>query len=198
MRIPAGAVSPRGCAAPRAGLRSPIPATYRFGWGIGEVGAIHVIQISLEAHIDAQLADVLEAVRHAAPSRAIGTSGTITALVSMVLAADGEPSVRQEGATASRSAIARLRRRLIRLPAEERLARPGLDAKRNDLLPASAVLMDRMLRLGRIPKVQLCTWALREGLLLELAEVPTTRTAHTPSARHRSVAGLAQHSVYLE
>jgi exopolyphosphatase/guanosine-5'-triphosphate,3'-diphosphate pyrophosphatase len=92
-----------------------------------------------------------------------------------------------------RAAIGRLKRRLVRLSAAERLALPGIDSKRNDLLPASAVLVDRIMQRARIAELRLCTWALREGLLLELAEVPTTRTARSFSARHRSVEGLARH-----
>lgn len=147
----------------------------------------------LEAHVDAEIEGVLEAVRHAGARRAIGTSGTLTALVTMALAERGEVTGRLEGATVPRASLARLRRRLVRLAAPDRLALPGVDAKRNDLLPASAILVDRIMQRARLGELRLCTWALREGLLLELAEVPATRTARSSSARYRSVAGLARH-----
>jgi len=147
----------------------------------------------LEAHVDDAIAEVLEAVRHAGVQRAVGTSGTMTALLTMILAEQGEVTGRLEGATVPRQALSRLRRRITRLGAAERLALPGVEGKRNDLLPASAVLVDRLLRAAQAPELRLCTWALREGLLLELAGVPATRTARSGSARHRSVAGLARH-----
>jgi exopolyphosphatase/guanosine-5'-triphosphate,3'-diphosphate pyrophosphatase len=110
----------------------------------------------------------------------------------MARAAAGDDLAQLEGASATRRELAKLRRRLTSMPAAKRLALPGMDAKRNDLLPASAILIDTICRLGRVPEIRLCTWALREGLLLELAGVPTTRTARAPSARHRSVAALTK------
>jgi exopolyphosphatase/guanosine-5'-triphosphate,3'-diphosphate pyrophosphatase len=147
----------------------------------------------LEAHVDAGIEAVLDPIRHAGVHRAIGTSGTLTALVTMALVERGEVTGRLEGAVVPTATLGRLKRRLVALSAAERLALPGVDAKRNDLLPASAVLVDRLMRRARLEELRLCTWALREGLLLELAEVPTTRTARTLSARHRSVEGLARH-----
>jgi exopolyphosphatase/guanosine-5'-triphosphate,3'-diphosphate pyrophosphatase len=147
----------------------------------------------LEAHVDAEIEPVLEAVRHAGVRSAIGTSGTMTSLVTMALAERGEVTGRLEGATVPRAMLTRLKRRIMRLSAAERLTLPAVDAKRNDQLPAAVVLIDRIMQRAGLTELRLCTWALREGLLLELAEVPTTRTARTPSARHRSVAGLARH-----
>jgi exopolyphosphatase/guanosine-5'-triphosphate,3'-diphosphate pyrophosphatase len=110
----------------------------------------------------------------------------------MARAAAGDELERLEGASATRRELTQLRRLLTNTPAAKRLALPGMDAKRNDLLPAAAILIDTICRLGRVREMRLCTWALREGILLELAGVPTTRTARTLSARHRSVAALTK------
>jgi exopolyphosphatase/guanosine-5'-triphosphate,3'-diphosphate pyrophosphatase len=146
----------------------------------------------LTAHAEDVMRESLERVRRVGVVRAIGTSGSISTLISMARAAGGAEPARLEGASATRRELTRLRRLLTSTPAAARLALPGVDAKRNDLLPASAILIDTICRLGRVREVRLCTWALREGILLELAGVPTTRTARAPSARHRSVAALTK------
>ena len=147
---------------------------------------------ALTDHVEQELGDVLGHVRRARVVRAIGTSGTVSALVSMVRAAAGDDLGRLDGSSATRRELAALRRRLVDRDAAERLALPGVDPKRNDQLPAAAVLLDVVCRLGRVPEIRVCTWALREGILLELAGVPVSRTARTTSARHRSVAALAR------
>ena len=67
---------------------------------------------------------------------------------------------------------------------------PGIDAKRADLMPASAILTDYILHHSGAPELVACTWALREGLLLELAGIASRREAI--DARKHSVAALAQ------
>ncbi len=68
-----------------------------------------------------------------------------------------------------------------------------MDPKRTDLMPAAAVLLDFILERGGIAEVTACTWALREGVLLDLAR-PRPDRARVPSAaevRRRSVEALA-------
>ena len=66
-----------------------------------------------------------------------------------------------------------------------------MDAKRVDLMPAAAVLLDVVLTRSGSPEVVACTWALREGLLLDLARTPDRRRAPSAHARRRSVEALA-------
>jgi exopolyphosphatase/guanosine-5'-triphosphate,3'-diphosphate pyrophosphatase len=110
----------------------------------------------------------------------------------MVRAARGEDTGRLDGARAGAAEVARLRRRVVGLGAEARLELPGADAKRLDQLPAAAVLLDFMLRRTRVDTVRLCGWALREGLLLELAKMPIGRRATARQARLGSVERLAR------
>jgi len=122
--------------------------------------------------------------------RAIGTSGTVNTLVAMARAGRGEELGRLGGATASADEIAQIRRRVVECDLADRLELPGMDAKRADLMPASAILTDYILRHSGAPELVACTWALREGLLLELAGLASRREAI--DARKHSVAALAQ------
>jgi exopolyphosphatase/guanosine-5'-triphosphate,3'-diphosphate pyrophosphatase len=66
-----------------------------------------------------------------------------------------------------------------------------MDAKRVDLMPAAAVLVDFVLQRAGATDLVACTWALREGLLLELAMGGDRRRASARQARRRSVEALA-------
>jgi exopolyphosphatase/guanosine-5'-triphosphate,3'-diphosphate pyrophosphatase len=144
----------------------------------------------LEAHLHDEMGNLLKSARREGVERAIGTSGTINTLVAMARAARGEELGRLHGASASAGEIAHLRRRVLECDLSERLELPGMDPKRADLIPACALLTDYILRHTGAPELVACTWALREGLLLELAGLASRRA--TIDARRHSVAALAQ------
>jgi exopolyphosphatase / guanosine-5'-triphosphate,3'-diphosphate pyrophosphatase len=145
----------------------------------------------LERHLDHVVGRLLARVRHAGVHRAVGTSGTINTLVAMARAGRGQDPARLHGANASAKEIARLRARILGTDAEKRADLPGMDAKRVDLMPAAAVLVDFLLRRSGAGELTACTWALREGLLLDLARLPSQRRAGSAHARRRSVEALA-------
>jgi exopolyphosphatase/guanosine-5'-triphosphate,3'-diphosphate pyrophosphatase len=146
----------------------------------------------LERHLDEELGPWLARARRAGVEEMVGTSGTMTALVTMARAARGEDSGRLDGAHADATEMARLRRRIVAVGIEGRAELPGADAKRLDQLPAAVALLDFILRRARIDSVRLCSWALREGLLLELAKLPLGRRATTRQARLGAVERLAR------
>jgi len=145
----------------------------------------------LERHLEEALDPWLGRVRHADVEEVVGTSGTMTALITMARAARGEDTGRLDGAQADAAEITRLRRRVVGVGAEGRLELPGADVKRLDQLPAAVVLLEDILRRTRVKTVRLCTWALREGLLLELAKLPLSRRATARQARLGAVERLA-------
>ena len=49
----------------------------------------------------------------------------------------------------------------------ERLALPGIDEKRADLLPTGAVVMATVLERLSLPGLMICDWGLREGVILD-------------------------------
>ncbi|HVN28142.1 MAG TPA: Ppx/GppA phosphatase family protein [Candidatus Binataceae bacterium] len=144
----------------------------------------------LEAHLADEMGALLKDARHEGVERAIGTSGTVNTLVAMARATRGEELGRLSGASASAAEIAEIRRNILDCDLTDRIDLPGMDAKRADLMPASAILTDYILHHSAAPEIVACTWALREGLLLEMAGIAGRR--ESIDARKHSVAALAQ------
>jgi exopolyphosphatase/guanosine-5'-triphosphate,3'-diphosphate pyrophosphatase len=145
----------------------------------------------LERHLDRQLGGLLDRVRHAGVVRAVGTSGTVNTLIAMARAARGEEGTRLHGARATAAELLRLRRRVLAVGPGERGELPGMDPKRADLMPAAAVLVGFVLEHGGIGTITACTWALREGVLLDLARPGSRQPATAAEVRRRSVEALA-------
>src|SRR6185369_3467213 len=126
---------------------------------------------ALERHVMRTIGDLLDRARRRGITSVIGTSGTINTLVAMALAARGEEAGRLHGVSVPREAIHAIRRRVLAADGRARADLPGMDTKRVDLMPAAAVLVDSILTRVRTPELMVCGWALREGVLLELARV---------------------------
>jgi len=144
----------------------------------------------LEEHLEEQLSGPLRKARRAQVVNAIGTSGTINAMVSMAYAARGEEPERLHGLSASAAEVAALRRQIVATPMAQRADLAGADAKRVDLIPAAAILADHVLQHSGAPRLIACTWALREGLLLSMAGEPHANGRER--TRRRSVRALAR------
>ena len=145
----------------------------------------------LEKHLARELGSLLTSARHAGVARVIGTSGTVNTLVAMAAAARGQDLPRLHGARATAREVRRMRRRLLALSAGRRAELPGMDAKRVDLMPAAAVLADFVLARTGAAELMACAWALREGVLLELAGVRRDPVAGAERDRRRAVEALA-------
>ncbi len=144
---------------------------------------------ALTAHLKRELAEVLDSARRLGVTRTIGTSGTVNSLIAMVRAGRGEELGRLHCASVAAAEIGRLKDRVLECDASERAELPGADAKRVDLMPAAAILVDFILSRTNSPELVACSWALREGVLLELAGLASDRGA--AAARRRSVEALA-------
>lgn len=138
-----------------------------------------------EAYLkDAMYPPLLDARRHGV-ERAVGTSGTINAMVAMASVARGDEMGRLHGASASAAEIAQLKSKVLTRTVAERTRLAGMEPRRADQMPAAAILAGHVLRHSRAPQLVACTWGLREGLLLELAGL----------AGRRSIAEVRRHSV---
>jgi exopolyphosphatase/guanosine-5'-triphosphate,3'-diphosphate pyrophosphatase len=109
----------------------------------------------------------------------------------MAAAARGAEFGRLHGVRVTAGEIRRLRRRILGVGTAKRADLPAMDAKRVDLMPAAAVLVDTVLARAGVPELMACTWALREGLLLDVARVGAAPRGRQGSARRRSVEALA-------
>ena len=129
--------------------------------------------------------------------RVVGTSGTMLNLIGIAGHLRGEaPELHLNNFAVSAAEIAKVRRLLSRSGREDRLKLKGLDAKRVDLIVSGAVLTDFVLQRLGAKQLVACTWALREGVLLDFISrhrkhIEENERFSTP--RGRSVARLARH-----
>lgn len=143
----------------------------------------------LEKHLERTIGSAVQDARAAGVVGAVGTSGTVNTLVAMARATRGDDLGRLHGATISAAELARVRRSILALPAAKRTDLVGIDTKRVDLMPAAAVLVDFVVSRARVPQLQACGWALREGVLLELARA--RRSTGKDDERRRSIEAVA-------
>ena len=132
--------------------------------------------------------------------RVIGTSGTILSLGAVAAtAARGGPPSELRNLHISAKQIRRVRKDVVALDLEHRLAIPGLDPRRADLVVAGAVLLDTILRRLGAEELTLCDLALREGLVLDYIRRNRRQIAHIdniPDVRRRSTLELAERCSY--
>jgi exopolyphosphatase/guanosine-5'-triphosphate,3'-diphosphate pyrophosphatase len=151
--------------------------------------------------LEAFLADQLDPILLRSPRRSvrrvIGTSGTMLNLIAMAGHQRGEPpNGHLNNFTVSAEEIARLRRLLCKSDRTERMRMDGLDGKRVDLIVPGACLADYILRRLGAREMVACTWALREGVLLDFIarhRKGIEESARFADPRHRSVARFARH-----
>jgi exopolyphosphatase/guanosine-5'-triphosphate,3'-diphosphate pyrophosphatase len=132
--------------------------------------------------------------------RVIGTSGTILSLGQLAAAnARGIPPTDLRNLRVSAKQIRRLRKSVSSLDLESRLALPGLDPRRADLVVAGAILLDTILRRLGAEDITLCDLALREGLILDYVRRNRRQIAQVdriPDVRRRSTLELAERCNY--
>lgn len=133
--------------------------------------------------------------------RVIGTSGTILSIGALaVTAARGAAPTDLRNLRVSAKEIRRLRRDLLERNLEERLAVPGLDPRRADLIVTGVVILDAILRQLGAEELTLCDLALREGLVLDYIRRNRRQIAHAdaiPDVRRRSTIELAERCNYF-
>ncbi len=121
---------------------------------------------ALRKHVRAVFArDVGRVTRTGAPDRVIGTSKTFRSLARLTGAA---PSA--EGPFVTRvlrhDALVDWLPRLERMTTHERAQLPGVSAGRASQLLAGAVVADAAMDLLGVGELEICPWALREGIIL--------------------------------
>ena len=154
----------------------------------------------LEQHILDEVERHCEQITAIGFDRVIGTSGTMLSLGVMVAtAARGASPTELRNLRVSGKQIRRLRKQVRGLDLERRLAIPGLDPRRADLVVAGTVLLDTLLRRLDADEVTLCDLALREGLVLDYVRRHQHQIAQAdriPDVRRRSTIELAERCHY--
>jgi exopolyphosphatase / guanosine-5'-triphosphate,3'-diphosphate pyrophosphatase len=120
----------------------------------------------LRRYVRAQIArEVGGVLRQGPPDHVVGTSKTFRQLARIAGAAPSAegPYVKR---VLARADVAALAERLPRMPQAERAKLPGVSASRMAQLPAGALVADAILDLLEVDQLELCPWALREGVIL--------------------------------
>jgi exopolyphosphatase/guanosine-5'-triphosphate,3'-diphosphate pyrophosphatase len=128
----------------------------------------------LRKHVRAEIARRAgEVARAGPPDRAVATSKTFRQLARIAGAApSGEgPFVRR---AVSHADVADLTKRLAAMTTAQRAALPGVSAGRARQLVAGALVADAAMDLFALPELEICPWALREGVILRRLDVLTT------------------------
>jgi exopolyphosphatase/guanosine-5'-triphosphate,3'-diphosphate pyrophosphatase len=125
----------------------------------------------LRRHVRAEIAATAGTVmRDGRPNHAVATSKTFRQLARIAGAApssDG-PYVRRILRHADVTALAE---RLARTTAADRAQLPGVSRSRAPQLAAGAIVADAAMDLFRLPELEICPWALREGVILRRLDV---------------------------
>jgi exopolyphosphatase / guanosine-5'-triphosphate,3'-diphosphate pyrophosphatase len=131
--------------------------------GVADEEGLH----ALRTHVRATIADEAGGVlRNSAPDHAVATSKTFRSLARICGAAPSAegPLVRRVlAADALRETIPKL----VPMTVDELAGLPGVSASRAHQILAGAVLADAVMDLFDLPELEICPWALREGVILE-------------------------------
>ena len=120
----------------------------------------------LRRHVRAEIARrAAEVSRAGSPDRAVATSKTFRQLARIAGAAPSAegPYVRR---AVSHADVTDLAKRLASMSSEQRATLPGVSLVRAQQLAAGALVADAAMDLFGLAELEICPWALREGVLL--------------------------------
>jgi exopolyphosphatase/guanosine-5'-triphosphate,3'-diphosphate pyrophosphatase len=135
----------------------------------------------LRKHVRAEIARTVGGVmRHGRPDHSVATSKTFRQLARIAGAAPSAegPYIKR---VLSHSDVTEWADRLARMTAQERAALPGVSEGRAPQLVAGALVADATMDLFGLPELEICPWALREGVILRRLDVlPGALQVRTP------------------
>ncbi len=118
-------------------------------------------------HVASILAPAAHDLGSAPHEVAIGSSGTITAIASMIAAERGDAVKDFNGVSFSAKELARLIERLVETSPEDRRKIDGLDARRADIIVGGSLLLVEAFEAFDITSMTVSGYALREGVLFD-------------------------------
>ncbi|MFE4470885.1 Ppx/GppA family phosphatase [Leifsonia sp. NPDC056824] len=120
---------------------------------------------ALRDHARTTLADAVGRFTDRGPAHVIGTSKTIRSLARLAGSTASGPGG-TERSLLRRSELADWVPRLAQLTADARTALPGITADRTFQIVAGGVVLREAMRAFDVPVLEVCPWALREGIIL--------------------------------
>jgi exopolyphosphatase / guanosine-5'-triphosphate,3'-diphosphate pyrophosphatase len=146
---------------------------------------------ALRDHLDAQLAPVANRVRRAGqPELAVGTSKTFRSLARLTGAAPSSAGPRVHRSLTD-VGLRQLAAFITRMSSGDLAELEGVSPSRSHQLVAGALVAEASMRALRVSQLEICPWALREGVILRRLDtldgtVQTDRSAQdAPSALGR-------------
>lgn len=129
-------------------------------------------------------------------ARVIGSGGTFTNLAGIHLSRQGIQSAKSvQGTVIPREDVEHILESLAAMTDDERRTTPGLNADRADIIVAGVAVIAEVLARVEARQVTVSRYGIREGLLLEAAQV-TPIVADPGEARGRSVRDFAERCHY--
>lgn len=120
----------------------------------------------LRKHVRAEIAAAASAVRSAGdPDHCVATSKTFRQLARIAGAAPSSEGVYVKR-TLRHDDVTELAERLAKMAIKDRAALPGVSRLRAPQLAAGAIVADAAMDLFGVPELEICPWALREGVIL--------------------------------
>jgi exopolyphosphatase/guanosine-5'-triphosphate,3'-diphosphate pyrophosphatase len=151
----------------------------------------------LEECVAEQLEPIVTRAARLGVRRIVATSGTLLNVITIAGHLNGHPpGGHLNNFVVSADDIRQVRRLVTKSDRDARERITGLDAKRVDLIIPGAYLADYVASRLRAKEVIACTWALREGVLLDFItrhQKGIAETERYPDVRHRSVARFTRH-----
>lgn len=151
----------------------------------------------LDAHIAEHLDPILRRAARLGVRRIVATSGTLLSVITIAGHLNKEPpDGHLNNFVVSAGAVRKVRRLVCKADQDARQRIPGLDAKRVELIIPGACIADYVATRLRAKEVIACTWALREGVLLDFIarhQKGIAETERYPDVRHRTVARFTRH-----
>lgn len=145
---------------------------------------------ALDAHVADVLMPVAEDVGRYRLDLAIGTSGTIMGLAALDAASRGIALKRVHGYTLTRARLEALQRTMLPLSEAERRRMPGMNPRRADIIVAgNAVLIAALTMLGQ-ERIVVCERALRDGVVVDLANRDRELAQRLGDARAQRLASV--------
>ena len=120
----------------------------------------------LRKHVRTQIARTVgDVVRHGEPDHAVATSKTFRSLARIAGAAPSSDGL-YVARTLDHKDLVPWVERLATMDAADRAKLPGVSQSRARQVPAGAIVADAAMDLFEIEQLQICPWALREGVIL--------------------------------
>ncbi len=121
---------------------------------------------AVRSHIRAEIGSVIRhVVRFGPPHRAVGTSKTVRSLARIAGAAPSEEGIYVPRRLTRRD-VSTILHRVSSLTAAQRARIPGVSITRAHQLLAGALVLEAAMDLLRVDQLDVCPWALREGIIL--------------------------------